>query len=95
MVDGTESRQLFTESRQLFTESRQLFTESRQLFTESCQLFTESSGVEMVDGTKLTANVVLSGTTPYHTFMELLPGFDHGGVISPHLSVISPPLSMI
>jgi len=31
-------------------------------------------GVEMHDGTQLRAPVVLSGTTPYHTFLELLPG---------------------
>lgn len=31
-------------------------------------------GVEMADGTKLEAEVVISNATPYHTFLELLPG---------------------
>ena len=34
------------------------------------------SGVELEDGTKLETDVVLSGATPYHTFLELLPGLD-------------------
>ena len=33
-------------------------------------------GVELEDGTKLQSDIVLSGTTPYHTFIELLPGLD-------------------
>ncbi len=33
-------------------------------------------GVELEDGTKLQSDIVLSGTTPYHTFLELLPGLD-------------------
>jgi phytoene dehydrogenase-like protein len=32
------------------------------------------TGVELADGTQLYADVVLSGASPYHTFMELLPG---------------------
>jgi hypothetical protein len=28
------------------------------------------------DGTVLEADTVLSGTTPYHTFLELLPGHE-------------------
>jgi phytoene dehydrogenase-like protein len=32
------------------------------------------SGVEMEDGSIIEADCVLSGTTPYHTFLELLPG---------------------
>ena len=34
----------------------------------------KATGVEMADGTRLTSKVVLSGATPYHTFLELLPG---------------------
>ena len=36
----------------------------------------EVAGVELEDGTKLTSKIVLSGATPYHTFLELLPGLD-------------------
>lgn len=32
------------------------------------------SGVEMEDGSVIHANVVLAGCTPFHTFLELLPG---------------------
>ena len=32
------------------------------------------TGVEMADGTQLFSDVVLSNATPYHTFLELLPG---------------------
>jgi phytoene dehydrogenase-like protein len=32
-------------------------------------------GVELDDGTKLTAKIIVSNTTPYHTFLELLPGY--------------------
>ncbi|KAK3277937.1 hypothetical protein CYMTET_14091, partial [Cymbomonas tetramitiformis] len=32
------------------------------------------TGVEMADGTQLFADTVLSGTSPYHTFLELMPG---------------------
>mmetsp|Transcript_4881 Transcript_4881/g.7431 ORF Transcript_4881/g.7431 Transcript_4881/m.7431 type:complete len:828 (+) Transcript_4881:54-2537(+) len=32
------------------------------------------TGVEMADGSQLHAEFVLSGCTPFHTFMELLPG---------------------
>lgn len=31
-------------------------------------------GVELEDGTKLESDYILSGTTPYHTFIELIPG---------------------
>lgn len=31
-------------------------------------------GVEMSDGSKIYSDIVVSGCTPYHTFMELLPG---------------------
>eukprot|EP01034_Spumella_vulgaris_P021985 gene21985-28072_t len=37
-------------------------------------------GVRMDDGSELFADTILSGTTPYHTFMELLPGLARGGV---------------
>eukprot|EP00937_MAST-01D_sp_MAST-1D-sp2_P000998 g998.t1 len=33
-----------------------------------------ASGVLMADGTELRARTVLAGCTPYHTFLELLPG---------------------
>lgn len=32
-------------------------------------------GVKLDDGTKLTAKIIISNTTPYHTFLELLPGY--------------------
>lgn len=32
------------------------------------------TGVVMEDGTEIHADVVLAGCTPYHTFLELLPG---------------------
>lgn len=32
------------------------------------------TGVQLEDGTKVEADTVLSGATPYHTFLELLPG---------------------
>lgn len=35
---------------------------------------TRATGVTMADGTKIGAKVVLSNSTPYHTFLELLPG---------------------
>ena len=35
---------------------------------------TSVSGVRMKDGTELYADTVLAGCTPYHVFMELLPG---------------------
>lgn len=34
------------------------------------------TGVELEDGTKVESDYVLSGATPYHTFLELLPGLD-------------------
>jgi len=34
------------------------------------------AGVQLEDGTKLEADIVLSGATPYHTYLELLPGLD-------------------
>lgn len=34
------------------------------------------TGVELEDGTQLSSDIILSGTTPYHTFLELLPGLD-------------------
>jgi phytoene dehydrogenase-like protein len=33
-----------------------------------------ATGVRMSDGTVLEADTILSGTTPYHTFLELMPG---------------------
>jgi phytoene dehydrogenase-like protein len=36
----------------------------------------QATGVELEDGTKLESDYILSGTTPYHTFLELLPGLD-------------------
>mmetsp|Transcript_52026 Transcript_52026/g.130641 ORF Transcript_52026/g.130641 Transcript_52026/m.130641 type:complete len:499 (-) Transcript_52026:47-1543(-) len=36
-------------------------------------------GVELADGTQLYADCVLSGASPYHTFMELLPGLANSG----------------
>jgi hypothetical protein len=35
-------------------------------------------GVEMFDGSVLEANTVISGTTPYHTFVELMPEWSEG-----------------
>ena len=34
-----------------------------------------AEGVELVDGSGVAARRVVSGCTPYHTYMELLPGF--------------------
>ena len=31
-------------------------------------------GVRMIDGSEIYADVVLSNATPYHTFLELMPG---------------------
>ncbi len=31
-------------------------------------------GVVMADGTEITSKIVISNTTPYHTFLELMPG---------------------
>ena len=49
------------------------------------------TGVLMSDGSEIYADTVLSGCSPYHTFMELIPGLvedsgfdnDHGGYRSP------------
>lgn len=41
------------------------------------------TGVQMQDGTKLSASTVLSGCNPYHTFLELLPGLSHDSIPSP------------
>jgi hypothetical protein len=35
-------------------------------------------GVEMFDGSVIEAETVLSGTTPYHTFVELMPEWTNG-----------------
>lgn len=32
------------------------------------------TGVQMADGSEIYSDIVISGTTPYHTFLELLPG---------------------
>lgn len=34
------------------------------------------TGVELEDGTRVESDYVLSGATPWHTFLELLPGLD-------------------
>lgn len=44
-----------------------------------------ATGVEMEDGTKLRAKVVLSNATPYHTFLELMGGDGAGGAGPPPL----------
>lgn len=37
----------------------------------------------MADGTKLFAPTIISNATPYHTFMELLPGLSKiSGILS-------------
>jgi len=33
-----------------------------------------ATGVEMADGSRIAARTVLSGASPYHTFLELMPG---------------------
>lgn len=34
------------------------------------------TGVKLEDDTVIESDIVLSGATPYHTFLELLPGLD-------------------
>jgi phytoene dehydrogenase-like protein len=44
------------------------------------------TGVEMEDGSKLESNLILSGTTPYHTFVELMPEWSNNTYSNQELS---------
>lgn len=55
---------------------------------------TNVQGVRLADGTILTARTVLSNATPYHTFLELIPGFaQHTGYSSNNNNNVISPLS--
>jgi phytoene dehydrogenase-like protein len=68
---GTVSESIATAARGYGAEIALNATVERILYGDEHQ---GATGVRMQDGTELLADRVLSGTNPYHTFLELMPG---------------------